>query len=112
MKCGEIHSGMLRHKISIEREDMADDDYGGQDRTFATLVNCYAFIKPTSGTERFLAEQVQAEVSHDITIRYFSGLLPKDIIVYNERRFNITAIINVEERNVWLILKCNEGGAV
>jgi SPP1 family predicted phage head-tail adaptor len=110
VKCCEIDSGKLRHKIKIQRENLTDDGYGGSTVLWVDRLEARAWIKPTSGTEQNFGMQTQDTVTHDIVIRYSSTeILAKDSVLFETRRFNIRSVINVEERNRWLQLRCEEG---
>lgn len=109
MKCCDLNSGMLRHKITIERESLTTDIVGGQSSSWATLIEPFALVKPVSGTERYQAMKLEADVTHRIYIRYSSVISPTDRIIFNSREMQIRAIINIEERNKWLELHCVEG---
>lgn len=111
MKCCDVYAGMLRNRIIIERETDAPNDSGGQSIVWSTFKKVKAFIKPKSGTERVRGMQLESPLTHTIVIRYTKDLLTKDRINYNGRYMQIRAIVNVEERNRWLELSCEEGVA-
>ena len=110
MKCCDLTSGLLRHQITIQRESKTKDAVGGYDgSTWATHLQPYAYIKPVSGFERLQAMKLEATISHKIYIRYVADISPNDRIVFNSRTMQIRAIINIEERDKWLELTCDEG---
>lgn len=109
MKCCDLTSGMLRHKITIERESQVQDNVGGYSSSWSTLSQPFAFIKPMSGNERFWANRLESNLTHRIFLRYITDITTKDRIIYDGREFQIRAIINVEERDKWLELHCVEG---
>lgn len=110
MKCCEIHAGMLRHKIRLQREKLTPDGGGGWQKEWEEYASVFAYIKPVSGSEALYGMQLQDTITHDIYIRYRT-VVAKDVVVYNTRRFNIVSVINVDEKNVWLRLRCEEGVA-
>lgn len=111
MKCCDVHAGLLRKRISIERLTETPDGGGGWTVTWAELDKAWAYIKPLSGTESMVAMQLEDVITHDIVIRYRSDITAKDRIVYAGRDFNIISVINPEERDKWLQLRCEEGTA-
>lgn len=109
MKCCDLTSGLLRHQITIERETKTKDGVGGYSSSWDTHLQPYSYIKPVSGFERLQAMRLEASISHKIYIRYVADISPNDRIIFNSRQMQIRAIINIEERNKWLELTCDEG---
>lgn len=88
----------LRHKVTIERGTESQNEYGEARLTWATLTTRRAFVRPLSGRERLLAEQVQSDVTHKVTMREYTGLTPRDRFVFDSRTLNIVSVI--EKSNV------------
>jgi SPP1 family predicted phage head-tail adaptor len=109
MNCCEIQAGMLRQRVQLQRKQEVDDGYGGFVGEWVTYANANAMVKPVSGSERVAGMQVESPVTHDILMRYRTGLLESDRIVLRGRPFNIRVILTVEERNRWLHIKADEG---
>lgn len=76
----------------------------GWDLVFTT----YAYIRPIRGRNFYEAQQGQSELTHEINIRYRKGLDSSMIIVYDNRRFDIQYVKNIEEKNKELELICVE----
>lgn len=108
-------AGDMRHKIDIQQRSTTQDSFGGQSQTWTNVATgIWADIQPLSGREIMAAEAVQAEVSHTITIRYKASFDDPVAVaamraVYGSRIFNISAKINVDERNRIIQLSANEG---
>jgi SPP1 family predicted phage head-tail adaptor len=99
--------GDLRHRITIQQLTPTQN---GLDSTevpadFATV---WAAIEPLSGREYFAAQQVNAEVTCRIRMRYLAGVTPSMQVKFGERTFAIESVINVEERNRELQLMVKE----
>lgn len=109
MKCCDLKSGDLRHLIDIQRAAKVRDASGGYATSWSSQSQPHAKIKPISGNERWQAMKTEANITHKMYIRYESGLLPSDRIVFDSRTFQIKAIINLEERNKWLEISAIEG---
>lgn len=113
MKCCDIHSGQLRHRISIYALTQEPDGGGGYTTEWVEYAQPMARVKPLSGTESLVAMQLEAAITHDIVIRYRTDVTPEDkIVLATGRELNIVSVINVEERDRWLELRCEEGVAV
>lgn len=110
----EIAEGSLRHRITIEAGSHAEDSGGGLSNPWAsptTVAKVWAAIRPLSGIERLRAQQLEEPVTHKIVLRYRADIRADHRVNFKGRIFNIRSVINVEERNRWLELMCEEGVA-
>lgn len=103
-----MNAGKLRHRVTIQELVRADDGYGGIIETWQDVATVWAAVEPLRGSERYRAQQVQAELSHKVTMRYQAGVKPQMRLLHNGRVLNIEAVIDVEERHRWLELLCSE----
>lgn len=99
---------VLRHQILIREKQLADDEYGGQTETLVTIHSTWAAIWPVNAKETRENMRTESNVTHNIRIRYRSGITHAMIVVFGIRTFEIKGMINVEERNILLDLVCNE----
>ena len=111
MKCCDLTSGKLKHRINIQRETKTSDGAGGASITWNTIAQPWAYIKPRSGNERFQAMRLESDITHRIYMRYRTDFNAADRIEYNGRIMQIRAIVNIEELNDWLELYVDEGPA-
>lgn len=100
--------GKLRHRVTIQGLIRADDGYGGITETWQDVATVWAAVEPLRGTERYRAQQVQAELSHKVVMRYREGIKPHLRLLYNGRVLEIEAVVDVEERHRWFELLCSE----
>ncbi len=113
MKCCDVGAGDLRHKISIKKEVLKPDGGGGHERSYTEYLIAWAMIKPVSARLPQQGDKLEHIITHDVVIRYNTvsrNVASSDIVVYNDRQMKIDGIINVDERNEWLQLRCIEGG--
>jgi SPP1 family predicted phage head-tail adaptor len=105
-----LHAGKIRHRVSIQSATTATDEYGGRTESWVTVTGgtLWAEIVPLRGGEFVEARQVQPEVTHVITLRYFSDITPKYSVLFGSRRFQILMVTNVEERRREMNLLCRE----
>jgi SPP1 family predicted phage head-tail adaptor len=104
-----IQAGQLRHRIVIVQPKLAQDSSGGwkiDDENIVATV--WASVEGLIGRELFAAQQKVSEVTHKITIRWMSGLTAKMNVWFDERLFQIEAIVNPNERHKMLVLLCIE----
>ncbi len=66
-----ILASRLRERITLERPERTEDDYGGGEIAWTAVATVYASIKPIIGTAREIAraDQVVAIAGYRITIR-------------------------------------------
>lgn len=108
MKCCDITPGKMRHSIEVRELQEVPDNMGGQSTEWVTVWTKKALIETLSGFERLRSMQLKATLTHKIVIRYFAGLTPKHQILFDGRLFQIRSVINVEERNRFYELSCDE----
>jgi hypothetical protein len=65
-------------------------------------------VEPLKGWERMQAQQLQTPVTHQVFLRHRAGVTTAKRIRWGGRVFEIKEVINVEEANRWLRLKCVE----
>ncbi|WP_207746021.1 phage head closure protein [Clostridium sp. D53t1_180928_C8] len=103
-----INPGELRHRITIQKLNNSQNEYGEISELWEDILNVRAGIYPISGKEFFAAETVNSEITHKVKIRYIEGIMPNMRIKFNNRIFSIESVINFQERNIELQLLCKE----
>lgn len=103
--------GRLRYKVDLESATNTRDSGGGLSQAFNAVASIFADIRPQSGDETFRQGKVQEKLTHNIIIRYRTGVTTSQRISYDSRIFQIRSVINVDERDRFLMLKCVEGEA-
>jgi SPP1 family predicted phage head-tail adaptor len=103
-------AGLLDRRITIQSATITQNAIGEAISTWSNFATVWASVEPISGREFWAMQQVHAEVTVRIRIRYLAGVLPKMRITGSGSKvFNIEAIINPAERNGHLELLCSEG---
>jgi SPP1 family predicted phage head-tail adaptor len=106
-----MNIGALRHRITLQTPTSVADGDGGFSDTWATLAaNVPASIAPATAhdLERVVAGTVQSSATHLVTIRYLAGVTTKTRVVFGSRLFSVTGVQNPDERNISLVLVCQE----
>lgn len=107
-----IDAGKLRHRITFQKFDGQQDDYGdpldADDKHWSKVVTTWAAIDPISGRELYAAEQSQSEVTHKVRLRYRPGITTAMRISWQGRKLKILSVIDWEERHESLLLMCKE----
>jgi len=102
-----MRAGNLKHKIVIQTYTEPQNDFGEVVKGWADFKTAYASITPLSAKE-FYKAGVQAEATHKIEVRYLKDIKPKMRVVYQDRIFDITSVLNIREENKTLQLICSE----
>ena len=111
--------GDLRHSINLQTRARTTDSGGGFTSAFNTTRTLFAKIVPRSGDATFEAGKIDHTITHDIYTRYYANINFKSNggqmrISWSDsgvtRTFNIKSVIDVGERDRFLIFKCTEGG--
>ena len=100
--------GTLRHKVVIQQNTPTRDSYGAEVDNWIDYATVWASIEPARGREFWESQQVNAEITGKITIRYLAGITPKMRVKHGDRIFHIISVINTEERNRELQLMVKE----
>jgi SPP1 family predicted phage head-tail adaptor len=100
-------------QITIEflDNDLETSTTGEQIKTYSETIDVWANIRTLSGNEKINAQQVQSMISHEVTIRYWSGVAgvkANDRIKFGSRYFDIESARNVDEANIEIRIICNE----
>lgn len=96
-----MKAGDLDRRIAIERATETQDDFGEPIQTWATLATVWASKEDIRDTERFMAQQVGAEVTTRFQIRYsatVASVNPKDRVVYDGRVYDIAGVKEIGRR--------------
>jgi len=103
-----LPAGDLRHRITIQTHTETRDAIGGVVKTWISSSKRWGSIRPLSGQELVSAKQVDPKVSHKIVIRYQEGLTTDQRLLNNSRVFNISSILNIQERDKLMVILAKE----
>ena len=103
--------GALRHRVTFQFLTRTSDGQGGYSSTWANLPSLptvWAEVKPANTNERFFAQALQYQRTHQVVIRYRADLTQEMRMLYDSRIFQIKSIKRVEERRWFLIIDLEE----
>lgn len=89
-------------RIELQSVTRVSDSQGGYTETWATYATVWAEIKPVKGYEKFQAMQNATPVTHNLVIRYRSGVTTAHRVLFGSRVFHIKEVLNIEEANSFL----------
>ena len=103
-----MRAGRLRHRLKLQEATETRDGHGGITRGWVTYSVRWASVEPLRGQELFAAQQINAEITHRVRLRYCDDLTASHRLVFGSRSLNILSILNPEERNRELEVMCKE----
>lgn len=104
-----VAAGKLTKRVILQSFTSVSDGGGGTVDTWADTATLWAAIRPLSGTERFQAQQVSANLTSEVEIRYRTGVNAQQRFKYGSRYFYIVQPpMNEGERNERLVCICEE----
>ena len=103
-------SRKFRHRVYFERQVEIVDSNGDHSREWEYITTQWCEIKPLSGRELLLAQQVQSSVSTNIVTRYRDDLDAKCRGTHNGVVYSILAVIRDPQSGIeWMTLQCSAG---
>lgn len=102
--------GSLRHRVSIyDKGTVVRNATGEEIPAYDTLVaTVWGAVEPTSGREFIEANQVQADVTMRIRIRYRADIRPEMRVVEGTHTYAINSILDQRGERKELHLMCQE----
>lgn len=104
-----MRAGRLRHRITIQQQAVTgQNDYGEDIYEWTDVAIVWAEVQPLTGREYWAAEQVNAETTHQVRLRYLSDIEPSMRILFGSRVLVIESVFNVDERDRELVVTARE----
>ena len=103
-----MRAGKLRHTVIIQISTPTQSASGAVTESWATHATVHARVSPSGGYEKWQGDIPDGGRMHDIEIRYLSTVTIEMRVKFGTRIFNIKELINPHERNINMILKCEE----
>jgi len=104
-----MRAGKLRHRITLQRNNPTRNFIGDPVPHWEDYATVDAEVCPLKGREFFDAQQVNAELTTRVRLRWLPGVKAEHRVKFNDRILEIASPpINVDERNRELVLMCRE----
>lgn len=112
-------AGRYRHRVQLVKPTLVQNGAGGWDiRSNTVVATLWASIEALTAMEKFAAHEFASSVTHKIWIRHprslidptgnTSGVTANMQIWYGTRQFQISAVLNPDERPDALLLMATE----
>lgn len=103
-----VNAGRLKHRVTICRYQAVDDGLNGTVNKLVPFRTVYAEMRPMRGREYLEYYNEGHDLIYKCTIRYRKDLRATDVVVFRDRQFRITSIINVMECGEYMEIMCTE----
>jgi SPP1 family predicted phage head-tail adaptor len=108
-----VNVGRRRHLVTLQNPGPAvPDNEGGYTQSWEYLTPSTAWASITPATardlERVVAGTVQSTATHIVQILFHPGVTTQTRLLFKGRTLQVTGVSNWEERDVMLILTCEE----
>jgi SPP1 family predicted phage head-tail adaptor len=112
MKCCDILPANLKDSFEIWARTSTAIGGGAVEKGWAFVARGQGDFKPLSGAEAFYAMRTDATTKNKIVMRYRTDLKESQKLKINGRFFNIRFIKNIENKNRFLEIDLDGGGAL
>lgn len=92
-----MRAGRLDYRLRIDQVTETKDASGSPSEAWAEFATVWAERRPLAGRERFLAQQVDANLDHEFIVRHLSGVTAKmrGVGVNDSKTYDFHAVIPV-----------------
>ncbi len=104
----QITIGDLRERLQLEKVARLGDGGGGAAESWVVVASPWAALLPLSGDEGLDGDGLSGTLTHEIWLRFKTGVVPDMRLRKGQRIFEIKSVIDVGERGRWLRLLCEE----
>jgi len=103
-----INVGKFNRKIDFVTTTDGTNTAGDTILIPAVFKSTLASMEVVDGRDYFEAKKLQAELTYMFTTRYLRGLTPDMTIQYQGRTFLIHDILNIQEKNEFIVIMAIE----
>jgi SPP1 family predicted phage head-tail adaptor len=93
----------LRDRLTLEQPVRTPDGGGGALLAWEPVAELWARVRPISGDERLLHDQLAGRLTHTVWIRHRAGVVPAMRLRQSGRIYEIVAVLDTPHRTH---LKC------
>lgn len=94
------------HQIVLQIKFITQDAELTPIETWQTWRTLWAQPLPKTGREYYKFAVTDSEITEIFKVRYIGGITPHQRILFRCKYYEILSVINVEEKNIELVLTC------
>ena len=104
-----MRAGRLKHRVKLQRYNVTKDSYGQDIEAWVDIATVWADFLPKRSREFYAEQQVNAELTAVLSIRYRDDVSERDRVLYVGRTYEVIGQpINIEMRNRELQISVRE----
>ena len=103
-----IEAGQLSQRVTIETSTKTEGPSGAPKQSWTSLRTVWASVLPTAASEGEATEQVAADVTYAVRMRYAADVTPRHRIRWRGRVLSIIGVYDPDGRRAELLLTCSE----
>lgn len=101
--------GELRHRLTFQTRTKTSDGMGGFTAPWTDSFTVWGRVRAVSARERLFSQKMDAEVTHEIIVRYRTGITSEMRFTYDGRTFQVKAPFTPDERKAYITFYATEG---
>jgi len=105
-----IDPGAFRDELSLQECQTIYDALGGFSQNWIETTTLFAKIDPASASSKYEADQTVETVTHEITMRWQSGVQSGMRLLKDNRIFEIRTVYDPDESGRYLVCGVSEKG--
>jgi SPP1 family predicted phage head-tail adaptor len=98
----------FRHRVTIQTLTLTATDTGGRTEAWSNFATVWASLEPKLTREVVFGEKLETRVTHIIRMRYLAGVTTDKRILFDNRTFQIKAVIIPDEIKEYLQIEAME----
>jgi SPP1 family predicted phage head-tail adaptor len=99
--------GTLSERFTLEAPVRTPDGGGGAAIAWEAIAELWARVRPITGEERLVHDQLAGRLTHEVWIRHRAGVTPAMRFRQDARIYEIVAVLEAKRR-AWLKCLCEE----
>lgn len=100
--------GEMRQRVEIQARAQQQDQYGAPVHAWSTIATRWAAVRPMTAQELPHAQQQQANVTHEVSMRFFETLTPEMRLRWNGKLLNIERVLHTRGMTRSTVVHCKE----
>ena len=94
-----MQAGILKERIQVQRPTVRTDEYGANVIEYNNIINTRAAATNKSGNRA----KIVYNYIKSFTVRYYHNIQENDIIIWNNKKYRITDIDEVRDKQYKII---------
>jgi len=101
-----LNVGELNKRITLQKRTRINNSFGEEINSYTDFVSVWAKVNQIQGSEVQINSKERVKRQFEIVIRYFVNITEDMRIKYKNQYLDIISIINENEENIKMIIKC------